>query len=291
MNRRLWMSLVLGGGFALSAALARAQEAPPPPLERTHEGGLGGDWMAPPMGDRIELLGFAGLRGGKVVTGAPFCATATTTQTLADGKTHITRTSSLCRDSQGRVSREVTLPGGSHSFVVISDPKAGKQYLLRPDQKVAYEMPAHRMKGGAKGLGQGGPGNRQWKGNADASVQKETLKDPPPINIGMKAEGTRYTWTILAGQIGNDMDIHVVSERWYCSDLQVVCVSTHSDPRFGSTMYVLSNIKQQEPPAEMFTVPVGYTTKQGGGPRGMRRFRGGPPPAPPADAPAPPPGD
>src|SRR5207248_1754254 len=61
------------------------------------------------FGERIELLGFEGVHPGKVVTGVPFSATATTerTQTLADG-TVIRRTTSsaLYRDSQGRSRRE-----------------------------------------------------------------------------------------------------------------------------------------------------------------------------------------
>lgn len=281
MNRKLIGSLILGCSFVLSAGIAWAQKAPPlPPDAMMHPGGPEGDFLPPPFGERMELLGFAGMHGGKVVTGAPFSATATTTQTLADGN-QITRTSNLYRDSQGRVRREVTLPGGSHSFVVISDPVAGKQYLLRPDQKIAYEMPGRGM----KGPGNGGPGNHQWKGNAEANVQKEAITTAPSMNFGVNVEGTQYTRIIPPGQIGNTNAIKIVSQRWYSPDLQIVVMSTHTDPRFGSTSYTLTNIKQQEPAAVMFTVPPGHTVIQGG-PRGaMRRFRGGPP----ADAPAPPP--
>src|SRR5260370_38154433 len=71
MNRRVCMSMVLSGIFSWSAGLARAQEAPPPPGEMMHGGGPGRDLVAPPMGDRVELLGLEGMHGGKVVTAHP----------------------------------------------------------------------------------------------------------------------------------------------------------------------------------------------------------------------------
>ncbi|HXR10254.1 MAG TPA: hypothetical protein VN792_05725, partial [Candidatus Acidoferrales bacterium] len=111
MNRRLTMRLILGGMLAMSAGVVRAQQEapPPPPPGGMRHGGPGGDMM-PPIGDRIELLGFEGMRGGKVVTGAPFSGVAVTesSQTLADGN-HITRKtqSHVFRDTQGRLRKEV----------------------------------------------------------------------------------------------------------------------------------------------------------------------------------------
>lgn len=289
MNFKRQAILVLSGILALSAEVARAQQAPPPPPpDAMMQGGPGGEWMAPPIGERMELLGFEGMHGGKVVTGAPFSATATTTQTLADGKTHITRTSNLYRDSVGRSRREMTLPGGSQSFVVISDPTTGNHYLLQPDQKIAWQMTKFKggKNGGPEGFAKGGPGNHQHRGNAGTNVQ-ETSLGTKTIN-GVTATGTQYTSTIQPGQIGNDAPITIVSERWYSDKLQMVVMSKRSDPRFGETVYSVTVQQQQEQPTEMFTVPTTYTLKQGG-PRGIRRFGGGPPAAPPADAPAPPP--
>src|SRR5260370_5882889 len=116
MNRRICISAVFGGIFVLSTGLAKAQEtAPPPPPEAVviTGGTPGGDAMFGPFGGGIELLGFEGMHGGKVVTGAPFSAVAVSesTQTLADGN-HIPRKteSKVFRDSQGRFRKEVTLP-------------------------------------------------------------------------------------------------------------------------------------------------------------------------------------
>src|SRR5258707_4640730 len=184
MNRRVCMSMVLSGVFSWSAGLARAQEAPPPPGEMMHGGGPGRDLMAPPMGDRVELLGFEGMHGGKVVTGAPFSAVAVseTIQTLADGNhiTHKTQTN-LFRDSQGRFRKEVTLPaigplatlGQPNMFVIIHDPVAGSTFTLHPDVKIAEKMegPSGKMKDTMKG----NIAYHRQEAIADGSVNKDDL--------------------------------------------------------------------------------------------------------------------
>ena len=289
MRRSFWAPIAVTSALVLGAGVARAQNAqeaplPPPPLLMLQAGPPEGGGPAEAFGEGVELLGFGGLHGGKVVKNAPFSATATSVQTLAD-QNQITRTSNLYRDGQGRVRREVTLPGGSHSFVVISDPVAGKQYLLRPDQKIAYEMPGRGMKH-LQAFEKSGPGDHQWKGNSGENVQEEPIATAPPINFGMNVVGTQYTRMIPAGQIGNTNPIKIVSQRWYSPDLQIVVMSTHSDPRFGNTTYTVTNIQRQEPAATLFVVPSDYTVQEGGPGRGMHRFRGG---APPAAAPAPPP--
>jgi hypothetical protein len=262
------------------------------------------------LGERIELLGFAGMHGGKVVKGVPFTATATSesTQILSDGNRIVRNTQTqLFRDSQGRFRKEVSLPalaasGQPHSFIVISDPVAGAGYLLQPDEKIARKMPGPPGKllrghgaGGEAGSAESVDGNgnflyREWKGakKSGAAGKPEVQTDSLGTQMiaGVNAEGTRYTRTIAAGEIGNDQPIVIVSERWYSPDLQLVVMSKRSDPRFGNSTYTLSNIQRQEPAASLFTVPSDYTVKEGGPGWRARQFRGGPPPA---DAPAPPP--
>jgi hypothetical protein len=80
---------------------------------------------------------------------------------------------------------------------------------------------------------------------------------------GVEAEGTRTTVTIPAGEIGNERAIEIVSERWYSSELQLVVMTRHSDPRFGETTYKLTNINRTEPAKSLFEVPSGYTVKEG----------------------------
>jgi hypothetical protein len=298
MNRKSWAYWVLSGGLLACAGTARAQEAmadgPPPPVLML-QAGMPEDGPGPAgaFGERIELLGFGGMHGGKVVKGAPFSAVAVSesTQTLADGN-QITRKTqtNLYRDSQGRFRKEVTLPaigplaasGQPRSLVMINDPVAGASYVLEADEKIARKMAAPGHAGGGP---RGGPNGvaefRQFKGASDASVKKESL-GTQVIN-GLSAEGTRFTRTIAVGEIGNAKPITVVSERWYSADLQMEVKSTHSDPRFGETTYTLTSVQRQEPAAALFTVPADYTVKEGGPLMKMRKFQGEAPPPPPSN--------
>jgi hypothetical protein len=271
MNRKLIVSVILGCMLMLCAGIAGAQQAPPPPppphAVMMMQAGPEGEFP-PPFGERMELLGFGGMRQGKVVTGAPFGAVAVseTTQTLADGN-HITRKtqSNVFRDSQGRIRREITLVGfgpmaaSGQSFVVINDPVAGATFLLHPDQKTAEKMgrPFARMKGAMQYKVEA----RQQKEIASGNLKKEDLGTQ--TIAGVTAQGTRITRTIPAGQIGNEKPITIVRESWYSNDLQTVVMSKRSDPWSGETTYTLTNIQRTEPDASLFTVPSGYTVTQG----------------------------
>jgi len=75
---------------------------------------------------------------------------------------------------------------------------------------------------------------------------------------GVRAEGTRTTTTLPAGAIGNVRPIQIVTERWYSPELHVVVFSRRADPRFGETIYRLTNITRMEPDASLFQVPADY---------------------------------
>ena len=72
---------------------------------------------------------------------------------------------------------------------------------------------------------------------------------------GVMARGTRSTITIPVGQIGNDREIKVISERWFSSDLGVLIKSTNNDPRFGETTYELTDILQGAQDPTLFQSP------------------------------------
>ncbi|OLC99362.1 MAG: hypothetical protein AUH86_02605 [Acidobacteria bacterium 13_1_40CM_4_58_4] len=291
MNRKWIGSLILGCAFVFGAGIARAQKAPPPPPDAMmHPGGPDGDLMYGPIGERMELLGFAGMQSGKVVTGAPFSAVAVseTTQTLADGN-HISRKTqtNLFRDSQGRVRKEVTLSGFGplaasrqpKSFVFINDPVAGRNFILHPDQKTAEQMGKDfgRMKGAMKGELSNRMGRREQVEADNLNLKKEDL-GTQTIG-GVAAQGTRITRAIPAGQIGNEKPITVVRESWYSNDLQTVVMSKRSDPWSGETTYTLTNIQRAEPDASLFAVPSNYTVTQGRpGRHGLMRRNQAPPP-------------
>jgi hypothetical protein len=236
----------------------------------------------------MELMGFEGMHGGKLVKGAPFSATTTSTtqQTLQDGSS-INRTANgaVYRDSEGRSRREVTFTGvgplattgGSHKMVAILDPVAGAHYMLNPDKKIAHKMtlPA---KGGATGTADKAQAfeqkmqARQQQEEASGALKVESL-GTQMVN-GVNAQGTRTTHTIAAGEIGNSAAIQIVSERWYSPDLQTMVKSTRTDPRFGTTTFSLSNIQKTEPAATLFAVPADYTVKEGA--PGFGHHHGGP---------------
>jgi hypothetical protein len=175
--------------------------------------------------------------------GAPFEARAVDehTQTLSDGNRIARKTiASVWRDSEGRTRRE------RDGRVFIDDPVAGTGYVLDPATKTAMERPpfaGHR------------PPDRP-RGGASESLGARTIE-------GLKATGTRDTFTIPAGQIGNEKPIDVVSERWYSDDLLAVVMSTHRDPRTGQDTHRLTAITRGEPDKSLFEVPEGYVVRQG----------------------------
>lgn len=79
---------------------------------------------------------------------------------------------------------------------------------------------------------------------------------------GVAATGTRTTFTIPAGQIGNEGPINIVDERWFSKDLQTIVMTRHSDPRSGETVYRLTNINRSEPDHSLFEVPGDYQIKE-----------------------------
>jgi hypothetical protein len=277
MSPKLRMCLVLSGALVFSSVAVQAQRHGP-------DG-------SPPFGAPMELMGFEGMHGGKIVKGAPFSATATseTTSTLQDGSVlHRTSQVSMYRDSQGRSRHEATFTGfgpltasgGSKKMVMISDPVAGVHFMLDDAQKVAHKSPLHAHGGGAANAESapefaGKMQERMQQEEAAGLLKKESL-GTQTIN-GVVAEGTRTTHTIPAGQIGNEKPLQVVSERWYSADLQIVLKSTRTDPRFGTTTYTVTNLQRTEPPATLFAVPSDYTVQAGGRGPGGRGPAGAPP--------------
>ena len=241
------------------------------------------------------------LVGGNPVKGAPYSGNAVTenTQALADGNRIVNRTTAaIYRDGEGRERREQSLPniggfapqGAPTTTVFISDPVAGANYSLNPDEKTAIKLPIPQIStlpamppGGARGeahimvqrIGVGAP----MAGIAGASVggprvmlygksDAGAAPNPPAVEQlgtkvveGVQAEGTRTTITIPAGQIGNDKPIQIVDEVWRSPELQVIVHSEHSDPRMGSTVYSLQNISRSDPSPALFQIPAGYTVK------------------------------
>jgi len=244
------LAMVMG-----TAAVLVAQEPLPPP--------------PPPAGHAAMMMGGPGMMGaefgdGKVVKGVPLSAELVVIRetTLADGnKIHNESQSKIYRDAEGRVRREmgVDMPMPAmgpvkHSLTVISDPVAGVRYVLNPENKTARQTPMHGPKAGMpdheshmKAMGM------------DGNVSKEQL-GTKAVN-GVQAEGVRVTRTIAAGTMGNEKPITVVTERWYSPELQMVVMTTHSDPMMGTVTSKLVNVTPGAPDAALFQVPSDYSLK------------------------------
>ena len=260
----------------LSATLApavSAQDIAVPPLafgvmRQAPEAAV---FIGPPDGG-IGVVAVEPFDAGRPVTGAPYSAVAVTevTQTLADGNRIEHRTAStVYRDSEGRVRREQpSMPLGGlmaqsgTPIVTISDPVSGTHLMLDPERKAAFRNKAAMADTFERAVSVAAPagaaGGRVGGGAfkaAPAALDVRTERLGEQQVEGVRAEGTRTTMTIPAGAIGNQQPIDVVSERWYSQELQVVVMTRRADPRFGETVYRLTEIVRAEPSAELFQVP------------------------------------
>ncbi len=195
--------------------------------------------------------------GDKLVKGQPFSADTVIedTRRLFDGTT-VTKTikGAFYRDTAGRTRREQPLEtvGGFNivneknkpqTLVFINDFAAKTQYFFDLNNSVARKI----------GLGQDGPQRDESKapGAKSDSLGTKTID-------GISVEGTRITFELPVGHIGNEKPIQVVTENWYSPELQVMVMSRHLDPLSGEHIFRLVNIKRSEPAADLFTVPASF---------------------------------
>jgi hypothetical protein len=236
-----------------------------------------------PGSPNIEFMHAQMIEMHEQIKGAPYSATAVTesTQVLGDGNRIVNKHSGLvARDGEGRMRREESmghigpLAIGGPNMIFIHDPVAKAAYVLNPDTKTANVISMegmHAMHRKIEAMNGAEPGHGdgiQAKKEAIAAghhgemgqLKKESL-GTQQIE-GVNAEGTRITRTIPAGTIGNEKPIDIVLETWTSTDLHVLVLSKRSDPRFGETVYRLSNVKRGEPDAALFQVPSEFTTQQ-----------------------------
>ena len=191
--------------------------------------------------------------------------------------------------------------GDAPKVIFIQDPAASTGYHLDPQTHVAHKMPMGKgafffsnpssgnvssqknftfqravppppgaaEMSGAMGVvaGLAVPGAKMSKPDVKTeSLGKQTIE-------GVEVEGTRSTMTMAAGSIGNEMPISSVTERWYSQELQTVVMSKRSDPRFGETVYRLTNIQRGEQAASLFEVPADYTVTENELPQMIKKMQ------------------
>jgi len=268
MRREFVAKLILIALVAGSFTAGAFAQGPPP--GRGGRGRMGFDGGPGPGGPMMDA-GTGILRSG--IKNAPFSADVVTesTHTLADGN-RIRQTVNLkvYRDSEGRTRREqaVNLNGlapdaSVQQMVFINDPVGGVNYSLNAKDRTGtksvrnFERGPQRSGPDAAGRGPrpGGPEGRQARMGGlvpkTESLGRQTIE-------GVAAEGQRFTLTIPAGQAGNELPIHIVTETWYSPELQTTVLSKHSDPRNGETVTRLLNISRSEPAHILFEAPADY---------------------------------
>jgi hypothetical protein len=257
----------------------------------------------PVPGPRHGVAGasFEWIHHGGAVKGAPYSAESVVehTQTLADGNRIVHRqTSKMYRDSEGRTRMDGSIQplgpwvpdGKAGSISVIHDPVSGEHFTVNHVRKTVSKAVMKKVRAGAPPPGEtfeirvaakkatpGGPAplhdilipapgaTVMWIG------EKETTK----LNVrqeklgkraieGVECDGTRETFTIAAGEAGNDRPIEVVTERWFSPELQLDVYRKHSDPRFGENVSRITSLIRGEQPRQVFEPPADYKVEEVG---------------------------
>jgi hypothetical protein len=236
-----------------------------------------------PLHDTMVFVSSEMALDGKPIKGAPYSAEAITeiTQSLSDGnKIYRKSTASIYRDSEGRTRREQSLiPMGFLGFsanhpktIFINDPAAGVNYIIHPEMREArkisaptFHLPVAKFEMTER------EGSISFA--AKPSFAREIKKEKLGVDTieGVKAEGSRDIITIPAGQIGNERAIEIVTELWYSPELRTTVLRRHNDPRFGETIYKLTNINRTEQPKSLFEIPEGYKVADEG--QFIKKFR------------------
>jgi hypothetical protein len=202
--------------------------------------------------DRVVYLGSSRAN----VKGKPFSATEENRllQVLGNGaKIESNTVAKLYRDAEGRTRTE-----DAQGKITIVDPVAGFRATLNSKTKTGTK---------ANSTGGGAFANVQTRIETTRVGQTGSeLKERmglQPVN-GVQARGERLTITIPKGDIGNDRELKVVTERWTSEDLQMLVKSVNSDPRYGETTYELKGISTAAPDPKLFEIPADYTVTSGG---------------------------
>lgn len=255
-------------GLLCVASLGFAQEAAPAQHVEFYSASGPGEQMTINIGPANGEVFFFEHADQKMVKGAPYTATASTetTQVLADGNRIVHKQSGLvARDSEGRTRREEVMAGmgpvqvNAPKVIFIHDPVAGAAYVLEPDKQTARVM-KHNMSG-TNMEQMHARMKKEFAANAEEGNLKTESLGTQEIE-GVSAQGTRVTRTIPAGKIGNEQPIQIRVETWVSADLHTTVLQKRNDPRFGETVFQLTNIKQGEPDASLFQIPSGFKTEQ-----------------------------
>ncbi len=286
--RKTTLQAVLVGILVAGLAVVAGAQGPPPP------GGFGRRGH----GGREDMGGPAGMMGGGGKCTAPctpyqFTFTITSTEpVLVDGKLSTvpnTTTGTIARDTNGSTYRDVkgagigpwAAQGGAQEFIFIKnlDPSVMMSYFVNVTKGTYEQFAIHPHT----------PPSGQWEGKGQGKGEKHgNAPTPTPVTYPIGgvcgntngAEQTTFSHQIELPVVGSAT---ITTNRIYCPALKIVLEEDHSDPRFGTRTYKLSDYVSSPLPS-LFTPPAGDKLVEGGkfghgGPRGAHKT----PPAPPTD--------
>jgi hypothetical protein len=239
----------------------------------------------------IPALGQATGSGRTPVQHAPFTAEfkLTSVQTLADGTTITRETTEVqARDSSSRSMTSITDPtSGAHPSVTritVNDPVANVRISWNSLIKRAREvqLPPGDQQGcwssdsGQFSIARGNPepGAAAAHPPRPASpvagapgVPANVVHNNPPVMEdlgtaefqGVEALGNRNTWTIPAGEVGNDRPMVRSGECWRAPGVGGLVVhSVDNAPRSGKRTRDLVRMDLAEPDPSVFQPPADY---------------------------------
>lgn len=179
-----------------------------------------------------------------LVLDAPFSAEAMTRvqEVFPDGTARLhTVTARYYRDSQGQVRAEVDTPWGPYVVVASLGPERVEFYVLDPTKRT-YRV---ELYGVAAQLFNGEVG-------VAVPVGKVCFEYPPRVVAGLSdAERLRA----VNAQVSPDLGIVTASHRYD----EFPSVDAKATTIRRSVDYELTNIRREEPPAQLFQVPTDYT--------------------------------
>jgi hypothetical protein len=193
------------------------------------------------------------------VPNAPFTAKVAVTwdQPLVGGGT-VSRKyfTSVARDSQGRVRREIRgfVPADSsaepslRSFTII-DPVAGTRTVCKKASMSCATSTFHPGTAGAEDANNAASG-KTGKVTRE-SLGEQTMDDLPVV-------GTRETVTNVAGSHGSGRLALTRTEMWYSPDLSMNLSVIRVNPQMGRVTLQVQDLVRGEPDPSWLTVPAGY---------------------------------
>ena len=216
----------------------------------------------------------------ETVSNAPFTAQFTETSNLTDhqgSQGQRSSTSTVYRDSQGRVREELTLPTppprppaatdsggapaapaaprGPRTIVTILDPVAHTVTHLNADRQTAYvqnvpeDFFMHMQQRTERRESGRSPQHRRDNATTTDLGNK--------VMAGLSARGEQTTLTLPAPDGGS---VHTMTrQNWFSPDMKIEVSSSETSDR-GTHSNTLTSLNKAEPNPALFQVPAGYTT-------------------------------